>query len=367
MATVNHGEEFLGSRSLRFLGAGPSRTTERDLDDKVSDGGVSFLGATPPTTENVSHGELMEVLPKLMVPSYLEDPNATRTPGVLVKTPADVRTSKFAIQHVLNPAFFEDPRFFWDVASRLRDGQIVVLRDAFVKSFADRIHAAIDSFNTTDWVVETDANLRANAFRKRKPATDATVLNNPDLRRFYDIFTDDKTEEFIEALSGRDCQGHVEVAPALFKPGDFGAPHNDWIGQRAVTFTWNLTKQWRPEWGGTLHWSGGPKSYQNGSYPATYNTMYLFNVRANSTHSVTPVSPQSKHHKRLSMQGWWNSAWLPASVDDVVKILGTPSSRKQITLAQSDAMVPILSNATGNLTPNQLHRISDGVKHTEFG
>ena len=78
---------------------------------------------------------------------------------------------------------------------------------------------------------------------------------------------------------------------------------------RQLAFVWHLAKEWRPEWGGAFYWC--PKA----SYmPPAFNTLYLFNVRPESIHFVTQVSPYAQG-KRLTINGWWTG---PAATGDPV-------------------------------------------------
>ena len=342
---VGVGMVVVGAMVLRY----PTKTKSRPIDDDEIVGEMEFMGMMQREAGRIP-----------------VDPAVKPTPGVYVGPPS-AKLSRYAIQHYLNPVFFEDPEFFWGVGSRLRDGHIVELRDAFIPSFADGIHAEIDAFKESDWIIERDDHglFMGYMYHKRRIKDAETVLAGPNLRRFYDVIDDDDTKDFIHTLTGRDCKGRIMGGPALFLPGDFVAPHNDWVDQRTVAFVWHLAKDWRPEWGGVLHWPGA-STYESGFHPATYNTLYIFSVRANSVHSVTPVSDHARR-KRLSISGWWMSPWLPTSIDDVDHILANATSRKLITDSQRDAIYPIVMDAlaTRNLTRSQLRRIYHRLQHTD--
>jgi Rps23 Pro-64 3,4-dihydroxylase Tpa1-like proline 4-hydroxylase len=91
-----------------------------------------------------------------------------------------------------------------------------------------------------------------------------------------------------------------------YLPGDHALPHSDEgasaeNNNRQVAFVWHLAKDWRSEWGGALFWC--PKACY---LRPVFNTLLLFNVGPETTHSVTPVSPYAQG-KRLAINGWWGT------------------------------------------------------------
>lgn len=126
---------------------------------------------------------------------------------------------------------------------------------------------------------------------------------------------------------------------------DHSNPHTDRLEARTVTFLWQLTKDWKPEWGGAFYWN---KAYYENAYQhPSYNTLLLFSVTVNSVHMVTPVTKNAKG-KRLTYGGWY-SAELPSNDADIYDIrtdmieerYATKESRKFLTVKEGRAIIAI--------------------------
>jgi len=115
------------------------------------------------------------------------------------------------------------------------------------------------------------------------------------------IFNGKGAIEFIEALTGSNCQSPITFSASLYRTGDFSFPHTDAFGKRTVSFVWHLTRNWQENWGGGLFWCGTMKWI-----PPMYNTLHLFKVTKSSFHFVGQVLPNATE-KRLAINGWWSS------------------------------------------------------------
>src|SRR5262249_26518257 len=140
-----------------------------------------------------------------------------------------------------------------------------------------------------------------------------------DLSWCQQIFQSDSTKDFIQRLSQRNCQGETVFSASLYLPGDHSLPHSDFLAHnnehRQVAFIWHLTKHWQSDWGGDFFWCPNSRAIS-----PSFNTLLLFNVRLDSTHSVTQVSPSARS-KRLAISGWWT---------------GTKASENHAARAQDD-------------------------------
>jgi hypothetical protein len=185
-----------------------------------------------------------------------------------------------------------------DAGARLAAGGLLLIRDAFEPDFAERMHHSLDA--SPHWRVqegyEEHFHYHYHALeRAGYPA---------DLAWCAQVFDSPKTKEWVTQLSGRSCLGPTEFFANWYLPGDSLHPHNDVAANdaqshRQLTFVWYLAKDWQPQWGGSLFWC------PTGSFlPPGFNTLCLFNVGPESTHSVTQVSPFARG-KRLAITGWW--------------------------------------------------------------
>lgn len=317
---------------------------------------------TPKGSEEVSEADLWSALEVLAGTTPPPDPSCQEKPLVnLALTPPERTRSPTAIQRYLNPELFAG-EYLNEVGAKLRDGEIVAIQDAFQEDFADKVHDLLK--RESDWALLEKATKGGFLARTHIPRafSRAWIHRKPVFAKLEKIFKDPETMEFMETLSSRDCQGDVAVQPTSYDPGDYLGPHHDHGGQRTVAYAWHLARDWLPEWGGALHWAHA-KTHIHGFNHPTYNTLYLFNVRANSVHSVTPVSPHAPPRTRLCVSGWWHSNWLPKTIDDVLRILATPESRKLVTDAQRVAILPTILKASKMPTRDQLNDIIHGLKY----
>ena len=115
------------------------------------------------------------------------------------------------------------------------------------------------------------------------------------------------------------------------------------MGQRTVAYVWHLSKGWQPEWGGGLYWADNAQNQR--IYPASFNTLVLFLVTPSSSHFVTPVSRHAAG-QRLAFNGWWQSSYLPASLDEdrLEWMLSSREGRRSLTGAQAQMVGEMLDD-----------------------
>jgi Rps23 Pro-64 3,4-dihydroxylase Tpa1-like proline 4-hydroxylase len=252
-------------------------------------------------------------------------------------TPSYTLDDGESIQQYLRPGLFEDPKILQDVGEKLRDGEIVVIRDAFVPEFAEGMYQELR--DTTAWSRNEDYFDDGYHFRHYN------VYDKKDFSSLFlsaiGMFDSDKTKEFLTELTGRDCTGEAVGAPSYYGPGDHSLPHTDHIGQRTIAFVWHLSKNWKPEWGGGLYWAQEPLA--NAYLHASFNSLVLFSVTPHSSHFVTTVSPHATE-KRLAFNGWWQSSWIPNMNDPIEELLATPEQRMGVTHTQLLALQNILDD-----------------------
>jgi Rps23 Pro-64 3,4-dihydroxylase Tpa1-like proline 4-hydroxylase len=201
---------------------------------------------------------------------------------------------------------------------QLAAGRLVVIRDAFVASFAERIYGALDA--CTAWRMYERYDRQHFHYRHHNLYEKSDYPS--DLRLCDRIFESTATKALAHRLSGRVCIGPTLLTASWYLPGDHQLPHTD-VGNhtfafrdasdatidpkrpvnreyhRQVAFVWYLTKRWQPEWGGAFFWC--PRSIY---LSPVFNTLVLFNVNPDTYHFVTEVSPYAQG-KRLAVNGWW--------------------------------------------------------------
>lgn len=118
-------------------------------------------------------------------------------------------------------------------------------------------------------------------------------LNGPDFLAFVRAVTGDDRIDFADAQATRYRPGHV-----LTGHDDAAEGKN-----RLYAYVLNLTRAWRPDWGGVLTFEGVDGHIEEGFAPA-FNALNLFAVPMR--HAVTQVAGFAPRD-RLSITGWLRS------------------------------------------------------------
>jgi hypothetical protein len=204
----------------------------------------------------------------------------------------------------LAPTLLEDDKTLADIQRSLLDGQLVVIRDAFIPEYVWKQIDRDDLNWTRKDVNSYSQSSPGHISRKHRLADKKAYLT--ELVDVLDMLHHPMTKGFMETISGRRCSSPIrKIEPSLYNPGDYSAPHTDFHGLRSVTFLWNLSKDWDPGWGGAFYW-GPSKTVEDGYYYPTFNTLMLFLPTPTSIHAVTPVTENSKG-KRLVLGGWYSA------------------------------------------------------------
>jgi len=100
-----------------------------------------------------------------------------------------------------------------------------------------------------------------------------------------------------------------ELFASYYAGGDFLSPHSD--GPNGVLgFVYNLSKNWRPEWGGNLHFQNmqDDRIIDRVNVPR-FNTLTMFDIATTQghTHFVSEVV-KNVPEKRFAMAGWWGQS-----------------------------------------------------------
>ncbi len=89
-----------------------------------------------------------------------------------------------------------------------------------------------------------------------------------------------------------------------YKGGNFLSPHSD-RGNGKLAFVLNLTKNWKPQYGGILHFMNNDKTEIIESFMPLFNNLMLFEVPENGIpHFVSHVVPYLRY-ERYSITGWF--------------------------------------------------------------
>lgn len=114
------------------------------------------------------------------------------------------------------------------------------------------------------------------------------------------------SEHFLNFI--REVTGFLEIKKrgamaACYGPGHFLKEHDDYQNgeQRLCAYVLNISRDWKADWGGLLHFLG-PDQNVIDTYVPMFNSLSLFAVPA--PHFVSMVSPYAKH-SRYSVTGWF--------------------------------------------------------------
>jgi Rps23 Pro-64 3,4-dihydroxylase Tpa1-like proline 4-hydroxylase len=91
-----------------------------------------------------------------------------------------------------------------------------------------------------------------------------------------------------------------------YKSGSFLSPHSD-AGNGTLAFVINITKFWKPQYGGILHFMNENRTEIIRSYVPEFNSFVIFKVPENGgiPHYVSHVSPNVKY-SRYAITGWFS-------------------------------------------------------------
>lgn len=110
--------------------------------------------------------------------------------------------------------------------------------------------------------------------------------------------------QFFRQVTSISEIARTELMATRFGPGHFLAAHDDTAAHRKAAFVVNLTSNWKPTWGGLLHFfSAGGQVVD--TYVPEFNTLHLFGVP--QIHSVSFVAPFAQQ-PRYAISGWLYTA-----------------------------------------------------------
>lgn len=125
---------------------------------------------------------------------------------------------------------------------------------------------------------------------------------NDLLARFMRWMGGDEFLGRMRELSGEQGINALYAQATLYAPGHFLLAHDDHVGneQRRLAYVLNLTRRWRPDWGGLLHFSDEEGNVTETFFPH-FNSLSLFRVP--QTHFVSYVAPFAQG-ERSAITGW---------------------------------------------------------------
>lgn len=110
---------------------------------------------------------------------------------------------------------------------------------------------------------------------------------------------------FLNKITGLNLTTLKTLFLSKYKAGNFLSPHSD-HGNGRLAFVINLTKFWKPQYGGNLHFLNEDRTEIIDTYVPGFNNLMLFEVPENSgiPHYVSHVVPNVKYN-RFAITGWF--------------------------------------------------------------
>mmetsp|Transcript_27416 Transcript_27416/g.65195 ORF Transcript_27416/g.65195 Transcript_27416/m.65195 type:complete len:644 (-) Transcript_27416:113-2044(-) len=228
-----------------------------------------------------------------------------------------------------------------DIRTNLVAGKVVLIRDAFKLEFAEWAHSLLHTREADNHYLSTDGGVfttrntpkEAGAFYNKTRANELTWEINEwerksrDRDRFYDpnypghntvkhytqptfgearamrdVFSHNVSREFMSSISGRKCDGSDGLGLGLkfmeYSKGDHSNVHTDFRFDWSTNLIWYLSKDWKPEWGGSFYWANSPNSAASGYLSPAFNSLVVFVPTVASTHIVTPVRDDAEGRRQ---------------------------------------------------------------------
>lgn len=126
------------------------------------------------------------------------------------------------------------------------------------------------------------------------------------LSRFVRWMADEPFLSLMRDLSGLADLSRVYAQATMYSRGSFLLSHDDQVEteNRRLAYVINLTRHWRPDWGGLLHFTDVDGNVTDSYFPH-FNSISLFTVP--QTHFVSYVPPFAGG-ERCAITGWLISA-----------------------------------------------------------
>lgn len=136
--------------------------------------------------------------------------------------------------------------------------------------------------------------------RSRSGAPNATWPSA--MQALMALLNSDPVLQFVRNLSGISEVTWANAQVSRFSAGHFLAFHDDEDGQRRLAYVLNLTREWKPSWGGLLQFRSSDGDVID-TYVPLYNSLCLFAVP--QEHCVSCVAPFAQG-VRLAISGWFH-------------------------------------------------------------
>ena len=118
---------------------------------------------------------------------------------------------------------------------------------------------------------------------------------------FRKFLNSKNTIGLLSHITGMDIKETGEVFASRYKTGQFLSPHHD-QKKGQIGFVYNITKNWKPQYGGALHFMSNDYNTVTKAVFPTFNRVTVFDIvtRDGVPHFVSHVAPGIRE-KRISI------------------------------------------------------------------
>ena len=123
--------------------------------------------------------------------------------------------------------------------------------------------------------------------------------------KFREWLLSDELLGFLNLITGDTFVSFNTTFASRYSEGSFLSPHTDY-SNGDIGFVYQLTKGWKPQWGGVLHFMDDAGKTITGSQVPTFNSLTLFHLpdQNGKWHYVSHVNPGVKSN-RIAYTGWF--------------------------------------------------------------
>ena len=179
--------------------------------------------------------------------------------------------------------------------------------------------AVDDDMATTRWIPENEDYINQCIEKARETfnngefsyvfrRTNGDHVDNcdcPECHFRLDLLSPEVTD-FLHYVTGYKINSINEIFASRYDGGDFLSPHSDGPNG-TLGFVYNLSKEWRPHFGGNLHFqSNEDETLIERINVPKFNTLTMFDLSTSQGHMhfVSHVV-EGAPTKRLAFAGWW--------------------------------------------------------------
>ena len=177
----------------------------------------------------------------------------------------------------------------------------------------------LDSFIETAYSDKVTFLEKSSDLFQFKQSLDLATVDFPGLEEMRTFFKD-KIFHFVNELTGLPLNGQVDMFLSEYQRTDHLLCHDDELESRRIAFILYLSRDWKPDYGGTLDLFGAveypliPTTVQTSIMPE-FNKFVFFDVSCRSFHQVSEVLKSDV--RRLALSGWFLGEPLPRPEADI--------------------------------------------------